>query len=143
MLARPGCTLIVSPVSVMANWKLQLEEYAPNLRVQLFYGPDRSSVLQQAPDQIDVLLTSYHQLVSEMKQMLEYKDMQDENKERLAMGRRRRYKLTPRTWIFDVDFFRLVLDEAHEIRNPQTWYVLLKFGSIVVSFHGSSHSLVL
>jgi len=122
ILCRPGTTLIVAPVSVLSTWKLQIEQFSKGLKVEMFYGTNRSKVLDLVEDgEVDVLLTSYHQLVSEMKQKMEYDDMMAANEEREAEGRRRRYKVQPRTFIFDVPLFRVILDEAQEVRNPATW----------------------
>ena len=107
----------------MANWELQLKEYAPHLKVEHFYGTNRSRVLPRVESgEVDVLLTSYHQLVSELKFMKEHNDKLAENELRKSEGKHRKYKLLPRTFCFDIAWFRVILDEAHEIRNPKTWF---------------------
>ncbi len=91
MTGGKGSTLIVAPVSVMSNWKQQidqhvLEEHAPN--VLIYHGAGRESSLSK----YDVVITSYGTLSSEA-----------------SHG-----PLSKVTWR------RIVLDEGHIIRNAKT-----------------------
>ena len=86
-------TLIVCPLSVMPVWVSQLEEHtvAGSLKVYFYHGPDRtrkSSVLGS----YDIVLTTYNILASEGS----------DGKSPLQ----------------DVNWLRVVLDEAHLIKNP-------------------------
>jgi SWI/SNF-related matrix-associated actin-dependent regulator of chromatin subfamily A3 len=97
------CTLIVCPVSVLSNWTDQINQFvAPGaLSVELYHGPNRHSVLPQVKSgNVDVLLVSYNTLADK--------------------GAAPKKKKTKRESIFDIDFHRIVLDEAHTIRNSKT-----------------------
>lgn len=66
------CTLIVSPVSVIANWDQQIRKFVePNeLKVGIYHGKNRQDVLKQVKkNQLDVVLTSYETLVSDLSQL--------------------------------------------------------------------------
>ena len=68
----PRCTLIVSPVSVIANWDQQIRKFVePNeLKVGIYHGKNRQDVLKQVKkNQLDVVLTSYETLVSDLSQL--------------------------------------------------------------------------
>ncbi|EDM78649.1 SNF2/helicase domain protein [Plesiocystis pacifica SIR-1] len=46
--------LVVSPTSVLHNWRSEIERFRPGLRAHVFHGPKR-----QLDDEADVLLTTY------------------------------------------------------------------------------------
>ncbi len=50
--------LVVTPTSLVGNWKNELQKFAPDLRVHVHYGPDRHSA-RQPFDAADVIITSY------------------------------------------------------------------------------------
>ena len=55
------CALIICPTSVLGNWQRELERFAPDLKVHLHYGSNRSkgkNFIKQAETH-DVILTSY------------------------------------------------------------------------------------
>lgn len=96
------CTLIVCPVSVMANWTQQVQDHVPDgmLNLQLYHGPSRHRVLeQQEDDTVDILLVSYHTLVADFSATFD-----------TSSGPVR--KKAKRQTIFDIHFHRIVLDEA-------------------------------
>jgi SNF2 family DNA or RNA helicase len=103
------CTLIVCPVSVLSNWTDQINQFvAPGvLSVELYHGPNRDSIIPEVKaGNVDVLLVSYNTLATEH-------DVSDKKK-----GPKK--KKAKRESIFDIDFHRIVLDEAHTIRNSKT-----------------------
>lgn len=53
--------LLICPTSVLANWRKELERFAPQLKVFLHYGPDRpkGAEFEAAVSEVDVVLTSY------------------------------------------------------------------------------------
>ncbi len=55
-LKRP--TLIVAPTSLLANWKKEAGKFTPDLRVALYYGNERRSILDNI-NKYDLLVTSY------------------------------------------------------------------------------------
>eukprot|EP00956_Cyclotella_meneghiniana_P025829 scaffold54682_cov69-Cyclotella_meneghiniana.AAC.9 len=107
-LVTKRCTLIVCPVSVLSNWTDQISQFvAPGvLSVELYHGSDRSSILPQVKaGNVDVLLVSYNTLAADYD----------------ASGKGEpKKKKAKRESIFDIAFHRIVLDEAHTIRNSKT-----------------------
>ena len=95
---RGGPTLIVCPVSVLSNWELQSQEHVARgaLRVLLYHGPNRD----RSPKRLkkyDVVVTSYSIAQSEHNPT--------SNKRKRDEG------------LFGIEWHRIVLDEAHTIRN--------------------------
>ncbi len=87
-----GPTLVVCPMSVARQWVAELDRFAPGLRVQLHHGSDRLSgeALAAAARGHDVVVTSY--------------DITTRDVESLQL----------------VDWDRLLIDEAQDVKNPQT-----------------------
>lgn len=50
--------LIVAPTSLLGNWKAEAKKFTPNLRVALYYGTGRESILDNIND-YDLIITSY------------------------------------------------------------------------------------
>ncbi|KAI7841955.1 hypothetical protein COHA_004482 [Chlorella ohadii] len=89
----PRGTLIVCPLSVVSNWQMQIEEHtAGNLSVCVYHGPDRDKRVSVL-SQYDVVLTTYNTLAAEA---------------------------SAKNGVCRVDWLRVVLDEAHIIKNPKT-----------------------
>ncbi|KAL9184392.1 hypothetical protein ACHAXT_002478 [Thalassiosira profunda] len=108
-VAAKRCTLIVCPVSVLSNWTDQVAQFiAPGvLNVELYHGPNRHDILPDVrTGGVDILLVSYNTLAADF----------DAN----GKGGAPKKKKAKRESIFDIDFHRIVLDEAHTIRNSKT-----------------------
>ncbi len=90
--AQIGPSLLVTPMSVMGNWKRELMRFAPELKVHIQHGLDRPAGerFTQIAQEHDVVLTTYAIVV--------------------------RDKETLQT----VQWRRVVLDEAQYIKNPPT-----------------------
>ena len=88
--ARP--TLVVAPLTLLANWRHELRRFAPWLKVHVHQGDGRLKdiSLRRTANEADVVVTSYSLLV---------KDYRD---------------------ICEVEWGGLVLDEAQAIKNPDT-----------------------
>jgi non-specific serine/threonine protein kinase len=86
----PGPTLLVVPMSVVANWVHEARRFTPSLRVLVHHGPDRplGDRLLRAACESDVVITTY---------ALAHRDR--EHLEKVGWG-------------------RVVLDEAQNIKNP-------------------------
>lgn len=84
-------TLIVVPKSIITQWKEELDKFAPNIRVCVFDGPTR-----QVDYQSDVVIAPYT--------VLTVKGAENGG-------------VTPLHYI---DWDRIILDEAHEIRNKSS-----------------------
>jgi DNA repair protein RAD5 len=104
VLENIGATLVVAPMSLLSQWELETEAASKEgtLKPFVYYGSDKRFNLQTllttkgAPD---VVITSYGTILSE-------------------------YTLTSRTGslpqeggLFSIHFNRLILDEAHSIKN--------------------------
>lgn len=113
------CTLIVCPVSVLGNWTDQLSTFvAPGvLNVQLYHGANRHEILPDVQSgNVDVLLVSYNTLASDHDAFVASHDTGDNGNTKKKAKRAR----TMAASIFDIHFHRIVLDEAHTIRNSKT-----------------------
>ncbi|EMD62368.1 hypothetical protein GGP41_002105 [Bipolaris sorokiniana] len=89
-------TLLVCPLSTMTNWKEQIKEHFPEgngaLKWTRYHGAERFSMTPEKLADYDIVLTTYHIIA---------KDIMDKKR-----------ALPYLNW------FRIVLDEAHTIRNP-------------------------
>ena len=90
--ATPGPTLVVAPMSVVKQWGAEIERFAPSLRVHQHHGTQRlrGEALAEAALASDVVVTSYD---------LVARDAAD---------------------LAAIDWHRLILDEAQDVKNPQT-----------------------
>ena len=88
-------SLLVLPASLVANWKSEMERFAPTLRAKFLHpsemAKDELAELAETPDQAfentDVVLTTYGMLLRQK-------------------------------WLLDVPWRHVVLDEAQAIKNP-------------------------
>jgi SNF2 family DNA or RNA helicase len=61
-----GPALIVAPTSVLGNWEREVHRFAPDLKVHIHHGPDRTSSMDDLSE-YDVVLTSYALLARDRK----------------------------------------------------------------------------
>ncbi len=107
------CTLIVCPVSVLGNWMDQVSTFVQPgvLSVEAYHGANRHAVLSEVRSgKVDILLVSYNTLAADF----------DDRSEEGRSAQKKKKKRARRESIFDVEFHRIVLDEAHTIRNSKT-----------------------
>ena len=83
-------TLIIVPKSIITQWSEEINRFAPNLTINIFDGPDRR--IKEA----DVTLAPYTLLTTKGE------------------------KENTRTPLHMVQWDRVILDEAHEIRNKKS-----------------------
>ena len=107
----PCTTLVVAPMSLLAQWESEAVKASKpgTLKSLVYYGSDKSVNLQNicsasnAASAPRVIITSYGTVLSEFNQVASL----DGN--RGSHG-----------GLFSVDFFRVILDEAHTIKNRQS-----------------------
>ncbi|KAI1351588.1 DNA repair protein rad-5 [Xylaria sp. FL0043] len=107
----PKTTLVIAPMSLLAQWQSEAENASKEgtLKSIVYYGNDKMDNLQalccgpnfaSAPD---VIITSYGVVLSEYSYI------------NSRPGGRESHK-----GLFSLNFFRIILDEAHTIKNRQS-----------------------
>lgn len=118
-------TLVVVPVNLMQQWKDQLAQWAPEHAVLIFHGPQpairRRPVMKYLYDLAEssaalplIVITSYGKIVD--------RKFEKRRRKLIREGRLNREgkKLTGSSLLHQVEWSRIVLDEAHLIRNVST-----------------------
>ena len=107
----PCTTLVVAPMSLLAQWESEAikASRAGSMRSLVYYGNDKTANLQNlcctasAASAPNVIITSYGTVLSEFNQVTD------------MAGNRGSHG-----GLFSVEFFRVILDEAHTIKNRQS-----------------------
>ncbi|KAI1490146.1 DNA repair protein rad-5, partial [Biscogniauxia mediterranea] len=111
LLSAPKTTLVIAPMSLLAQWQSEAENASKDgtLKSIVYYGTEKTdnlralcceASLSSAPD---VVITSYGVVLSEFTQIASKNGNKD-----LHNG------------LFSLNFFRIILDEAHTIKNRQS-----------------------
>ncbi|KAI0342316.1 hypothetical protein BDW22DRAFT_1395176 [Trametopsis cervina] len=128
-------TLIVAPVALLDQWQYEIEDKSDmNLRCLIYHGNSKPRRLDQL-EKYDVVLTTYHTL------LLEWPDDEAVERERRKRKKRRsnadedfiaddtseeerqvqrRKARQIKGLLFEMPRYRIVLDEAQNIRNKRT-----------------------
>ncbi|KAK4097501.1 RAD5-like protein [Parathielavia hyrcaniae] len=107
----PCTTLVVAPMSLLAQWQSEAENASNEgtLKSMVYYGNEKNADLlalcseANAANAPDVVITSYGVVLSEFSQIAA------KNGDR-----------TGNRGLFSLNFFRVILDEAHSIKNRQS-----------------------
>lgn len=107
----PCTTLVIAPMSLLAQWQSEAENASEEgtLKSMVYYGADKKDDLralcsvENAASAPDVLITSFGTVLSEFNQIA------------LKGGDRGATQ-----GIFALNFFRVIIDEAHNIKNRQS-----------------------
>lgn len=107
----PCTTLVIAPMSLLAQWQSEAENASKEgtMKSMVYYGSEKTANLQalcceaNAASAPNVIITSYGVVLSEFNQVVA------KNGDRGSHG-----------GLFSVKYFRIILDEAHHIKNRQS-----------------------
>lgn len=111
VVSAPCTTLVVAPMSLLAQWQSEAENASKEgtLKSMVYYGSEKVADLRtlcceaNASTAPDVIITSYGIVLSEFTQIASKGGSMD--------GHR---------GLFSLNFFRVILDEGHNIKNRQS-----------------------
>ncbi|MCJ1471859.1 hypothetical protein MMC13_000500 [Lambiella insularis] len=113
-LRSSAATLIIAPPSILQQWKSEIQNHAPGLKVMIYEGihsfdkhADDEEMLQQLLEQ-DVVLTTYHILGKE----IHYSSATPERK--MRHGKKYERRQSP---LVRIDWWRVVLDECQMVES--------------------------
>ncbi|KFQ15781.1 Transcription termination factor 2, partial [Leptosomus discolor] len=110
----PSCsTLIICPASLIHHWKKEIDRHVGygKLRVYLYHGPNRDKHAEVLSE-YDVVVTTYSLLSKEIPTRKEEGEVPAEDHD-LGSGS------SPCSPLLRVAWARVILDEAHNIKNPK------------------------
>lgn len=106
-------TLVVAPMSLVGQWRAELDKASKpgTLSVMLHYGEGKGELTDRLEGgSVDVVITSYGTLVSEYKRFLDAGGATGASATKVS-------RVAP---LYAVDWLRVILDEAHNVRNRTT-----------------------
>ena len=118
-------TLVIVPVSLLSQWADEVARWAPSLRVVLFYdSAARKRCSNFQLKQADVVLTTYGVVAAEAPSATKHPLSSSSSSSSSFSSQRASFKSTKAKFIkskksilFSNCWHRIVLDEAHIIRN--------------------------
>ncbi|KAE8224047.1 hypothetical protein CF319_g2989 [Tilletia indica] len=112
-LPRKKATLVVAPMSLVGQWTDELErasEVGSISVLKYYHQSDKAQLVPRlAEESVDVIVTSYGMLVSEYTRYLQ-----------LGPQASTSARMETQCPLFAVDYLRIILDEAHNIKNRAT-----------------------
>lgn len=116
----PTATLVVAPMTLLSQWCSELEKSSDNnLTVLMYYGSSRTSIQEEIESGVDVVVTSYGTLVSDFKKS-GGGTLADATKKGKAKEAQSKPKPKTKQGLYSVEWFRVVLDEAHLVKSRST-----------------------
>ncbi|KAJ3780230.1 SNF2 family N-terminal domain-containing protein, partial [Lentinula aff. detonsa] len=116
-------TLIIAPTALLDQWRMEIEvKTNVGLKVLIYHGPSKPKKAQDLLS-YDVVVTTFQTMA------LEWVDLEGEGSKKKAKARKddsgdedvkKKNKQTEAGLLFQVEFYRVVLDEAQGIRNQKT-----------------------
>ncbi|KAK4057901.1 DNA helicase rad5 [Microbotryomycetes sp. JL221] len=118
---RPHATLVVAPMTLLSQWCEELQRASKEgLNVLMYYGNNRTDLQDEIDSGIDVVVTSYGVLISDWKSSgYDVPKPSIAKKPKVESSKGLTRKIKP-VGLFNVDWFRIVLDEAHTIKKRDT-----------------------
>ncbi|CAN6617417.1 hypothetical protein TRVA0_007S00276 [Trichomonascus vanleenenianus] len=105
-------TLVVCPLALTTQWAEEIQSKAPGLRVYIHHGPQREKT-SSSFHHYDVIITTFNVLAAEGRALVDVdKHNGNANKNDSAPK-----KAGP---LFDKQWWRVILDEAHTIKNQDS-----------------------
>jgi DNA repair protein RAD5 len=109
-------TLVVTPLTIVDQWKGEIERYTrPPLKVYIYQGSRRIKDIS-ALLQFDVIITTYNTLSFEFSQTF----LNATSKRKKKTETQEKKEPPQPSPIYMMSFYRVVLDEAHNIKNRKS-----------------------
>ncbi|KAB5577908.1 P-loop containing nucleoside triphosphate hydrolase protein [Coniochaeta sp. 2T2.1] len=108
-------TLIVVPPNLLAQWQDETDVCCPDLRVTRYHSSKHNRVRMSDLLRADIVLTSYYEVMKaypnkdKLKEWRDLPEAERSEKFEQALG-----------WLFGIEWHRVILDEAHCIKNSRT-----------------------
>ena len=102
--SKPNPVLVVSPASLLENWKRELGMWAPSLRVGVFHGDTREEVRNTEEYHRDRTGNCCYDVIIVCYSLFERDSIESQDN---------------RAWLQRMEFSHLVLDEAHLLKNRE------------------------
>ncbi|XP_078088789.1 transcription termination factor 2 isoform X2 [Mustelus asterias] len=107
-------TLIICPASIIHHWKREIERHvgARKISIYMYHGPKREQSAKVLSE-FDVVVTTYSLVAKEIPVKKEKRQCATKDEEALTETKTSQSPLLKMAWA------RIILDEAHNIKNPQ------------------------
>jgi DNA repair protein RAD5 len=104
--SRGRVSLVVAPMSLVGQWRDEMERAIPTMKTMLYYGESKGELLSRlTAGTVDIVVTTYGTLTSEYARYI------SPNKSGSTL------EIAP---LYGVEWLRVILDEAHHIKNKAT-----------------------
>lgn len=121
-------TLIICPASIIHQWNNEISKHCKNktVCVHIYHGSDRIKSIERLLE-YDVIITTYDTLCSDVKSDIK----KASNKDDKLLIKKKPYEKSP---LLCIQWERIILDEAHKIKNPNTMTAQAVY-SLKTSYH--------